>query len=154
VCVCNACVCTHTCMYTSIHIYLYTYHLVESPIKECAHTECVCVCVCVYARMYVYIYTHIHIYIHISLGRASNRRAKHTQNVCVCVRVCVRIHVCTHLFDFNVSYSSCWGYSLINTLKLNKTHLYTYEYTYISPAERPIKERGVHRMFVCVYVCM
>ena len=23
-------------------------------------------------------------------------------------------------FDFNVSYSSCWGYSLINTLKLNK----------------------------------
>jgi len=26
-------------------------------------------------------------------------------------------------FDFNVSYSSCWGYSLINTLKLkNKTH--------------------------------
>ena len=24
-------------------------------------------------------------------------------------------------FDFNVAYSSCWGYSLINTLKLNKT---------------------------------
>ena len=24
-------------------------------------------------------------------------------------------------FDFNDSYSSCWGYSLINTLKLNKT---------------------------------
>jgi len=23
-------------------------------------------------------------------------------------------------FDFNVSYSSCWGYSLINTLKLKK----------------------------------
>ena len=23
-------------------------------------------------------------------------------------------------FDFNVAYSSCWGYSLINTLKLNK----------------------------------
>jgi len=27
-----------------------------------------------------------------------------------------------HTFDFNVSYSSCWGYSLINTLKLNKIH--------------------------------
>jgi len=24
------------------------------------------------------------------------------------------------VFDFNVSYSSCWGYSLINTLKLKK----------------------------------
>jgi len=24
-------------------------------------------------------------------------------------------------FDFNVSYSSCWGYSLMNTLKLKKT---------------------------------
>ena len=25
-------------------------------------------------------------------------------------------------FDFNVSYSSCWNYSLINTLKLQKKH--------------------------------
>ena len=28
-------------------------------------------------------------------------------------------------FDFNVSYSSCWGYSLINTLKLKKNEIQT-----------------------------
>jgi len=28
-------------------------------------------------------------------------------------------------FDFNVSYSSCWGYSLINTFKLKKVNLRT-----------------------------
>jgi len=37
-------------------------------------------------------------------------------------RVCV-ISVMVS-FDFDVSYSSCWGYSLINTLKLKKNLLY------------------------------
>jgi len=50
---------------------------------------------------------------------------------CVCVCVCEREKINSrHLrsltaanwvsFDFKVSFSSCWGYSLINTLKLKK----------------------------------
>ena len=37
-------------------------------------------------------------------------------------------------FDFNVSYSSCWGYSLINTLKFKKKIgcvEYHYSYTFV-----------------------
>ena len=59
----------------------------------------------------------------------------------ICVSICAPVlssipgdwplfNSCSHLgsltaanwvsFDFNVSYSSCWGYSLLNTLKLKK----------------------------------
>ena len=50
--------------------------------------------------------------------------------MCCSVLQCVAVLQCWHLgsltaanwvsFDFNVSYSSCWGYSLINILKLKK----------------------------------
>ena len=33
-------------------------------------------------------------------------------------------------FDFNVSYSSCWGYSLMNTLKLKKNWLHVYAFAF------------------------
>jgi len=49
----------------------------------------------------IYIYTYIHIYI------------------CIYTYICAW-HMNWVSFDFNVCYSSCWGYSLINTLKLKK----------------------------------
>ena len=51
-------------------------------------------------------------------------------------------------FDFNVAYSSRWGYSLINTLKLKKKYLGTlpgsYRSTYKSTPQQTVKHDDIH----------
>ena len=43
-------------------------------------------------------------------------------------------------FDFNVSYSSCWGYSLINTFKLKKCRLLVRNRVFRAAEDRTDKE--------------
>ena len=51
-------------------------------------------------------------------------------------------------FDFNVSYSSCWGYSLINTFKLKKKILF--EVMNLPPSS--LSAQFAHKSYLCVRV--
>jgi len=89
-------------------------------VLRCWHV-CVCVYTCVYVckhvcihvnsykYTYTYTYTDIYTYIYVNLC---------IFNMYLLTYLCVCKYWVS--FDFNVSYSSCWGYSLINTLKLKK----------------------------------
>jgi hypothetical protein len=125
-------VCVCMCAYVGVRVLVYAWLLYDSTfLAHSSQYQCVCICM----HVFVCVYLCMRVFYTILLSSLMQVNAGECVYVCVCLCVCVFVYVCLLYdspfiaqpsqywcvsFDFNVSYSSCWGYSLINTFKLKK----------------------------------